>query len=501
MDIKALYKETDIRPNILSVIHDFRYVKGGSVGGTTLHLMDIIDGLRERYNFHVLYWSANTGKYHITSFFEQSEVTKVLGDFSSHRKEPWLKLYSKDFKDSVAEAVDALKIDVIHVHHIKNMFLDVFNVAKTKEIPLIYSVHDFYSICPSINLMREDNSSCHLKGNRECKVCSQKKFGIDFSYIELWQKEFGSALESASKIVAPADSTKKILQSEYPSLNIDVIEHGYNINVEPNKKDINNEILNIAFVGSITKIKGLNLFVNLIPLVKGSKIRVHLFGTSHKISITSDGINYINHGRYEREDLPKLLIDNNIDIVCLPSICAETFSYTLSESFMCNIPVIALNIGAIAERIRRYDAGWVLPINTDAKQLFDFIEDIRTNKREEYLLKRENLKKHQVNMPSVAAMCSKYMNIYDSYIKNREERSKASTLFFENEDSFSIGVEIDKEGREEYRNLRDKITSENLSYKSITKEIKEFRKHFPESKLRNKIIFKLLWHKLSHKKM
>ena len=42
MDIKALYKETDIRPNILSVIHDFRYVKGGSVGGTTLHLMDII---------------------------------------------------------------------------------------------------------------------------------------------------------------------------------------------------------------------------------------------------------------------------------------------------------------------------------------------------------------------------------------------------------------------------------------------------------------------------
>ena len=86
MDVRELYKEIDTKPNILAVIHDFRYTKGGSVGGTTLHLMDIIDSLRETYNFHVLYWSANTHKHHITSFFKEREATKILGEFSPNRK-------------------------------------------------------------------------------------------------------------------------------------------------------------------------------------------------------------------------------------------------------------------------------------------------------------------------------------------------------------------------------------------------------------------------------
>lgn len=499
MNVRELYKEIDAKPNILAVIHDFRYTKGGSVGGTTLHLMDIIDSLRETYNFHVLYWSANTHKHHITSFFKNREATKVLGEFSPNRKEPWKSLYSQDFKESVANAIDALKIATIHVHHVKNMFFDIFNLAREKEIPLIYSVHDFYAACPSINLMKDDNCSCHDSKNRECEVCALKKFGIKSNYIVEWQEKFCKVLNSADKIVAPANSTKEILKSFYPSLNIDVVEHGYDI-APVEKIDKKEDMLNIAFVGSITAIKGLKIFTDIVQLVKGSKIRLHLFGTTHKIAILSDGTNFINHGGYKREKLPKLLIDNNINIVCLPSICAETFSYTLSESFMCEIPVIGLNIGAIAERIRRYDAGWVLPVETDAKQLFDFVEDIRINKQDEYLEKIENLKAHKANMQSVAEMCNSYNNIYNSLIKEREDYNSENS-FFEDASSFSLGVEVDKSGREEYRIIRDKITSENLSYKAIIKEIKRFRADFPESKLRNKIIIKLLWHKLCHKKM
>ena len=499
MDVRELYKEIDTKPNILAVIHDFRYTKGGSVGGTTLHLMDIIDSLRETYNFHVLYWSANTHKHHITSFFKEREATKILEEFSLNRKEPWKALYSQDFKESITNAIDALKIVAIHVHHVKNMFLDIFDIAREKDIPLVYSVHDFYAACPSINLMKDDNCSCHDSKNRECEVCAVKRFGIKSNYITKWQEEFYKALNSASKIVAPANSTKDILKSFYPSLNIDVVEHGYDV-APIQKNEAKDDMLNVAFVGSITAIKGLKIFTDLAQLVKGSKIRLHLFGTTHKIAILSDGINFINHGGYKREDLPKLLTDNNINIVCLPSICAETFSYTLSESFMCNIPVICLNIGAIAERIKRYDAGWVLPIGTEAKQLFDFIEDIRSNKQEEYQEKIENLKAHRANMQSVAEMCNSYKRIYNSLIRDRADYNSENS-FFEDIDSFTLGVEVDKSGREEYRIIRDKITSENLSYKSIIKEIKRFRTDFPESKLRNKIIIKLLWHKLCHKKM
>lgn len=498
MNVRELYNEIDKKPNVLAVIHDFRYTKGGSTGGTTLHLMDIIEGLKERYNFHILYWSADTHKHQITSFFEKNIVTKILGDFSPNKKRTWEKLYSNEFKEAIETAIDALRIDLIHVHHLKNMFLNIFEVAKTKNIPVIYTIHDFYAACPSINLMRWDSISCHNSNNRECKTCADKKFGVPYSRINKWQKEFQEALSNVKHIIAPAESTKAIFKSIYPSLNISVIEHGYDIEPYIQTEKKRGSMFNIAFVGSITKIKGLDLFLEFVKITKGSNIRVHLFGTTHKVAVKSDGLNFINHGGYRREELPELLTSNNIDIVCLPSVCAETFSYTLSESLMCRIPVIGLNIGAIAQRIRAIDAGWVLPIETDAKELFKVVKLLSNDNYNDYLKKIENIDKNYNSLPTVTSMCEKYNTLYSSLIKEEIEYSN-NTSFYENEDTFVTGIEIDKSGREYYRTLRDRITSENLSFKEIISEIKIFRKRYPQSKLRNKIAFKLLWHKFGHK--
>lgn len=500
MNIKGLYEGLNEKPNILAVIHDFRHIKGGSTGGTTLHLMDIIEGLKEKYNFHVLYWSADTHKHHITSFLGQNIVTKILGDFSPNRKNPWKKLYCNDFRITIENAIDALKIDIIHVHHLKNMFLDIFEAAKKSNIPLTYTIHDFYAACPSINLIRWDNCSCHTLQNKNCKICAEKRFGISCSVINEWQEEFGKALKKAEVIIAPTESTKEIFNGIYPYLNISVIEHGYDIETYSKAEKKRGEMFNIAFVGSITKIKGLDLFLEFVKITKGTNIKVHLFGTTHKVAVKSDGVNFINHGSYKREELPKLLISNNIDVVCLPSICAETFSYTLSESLLCRIPVIGLNIGAIAQRIKAIDAGWVLPIDTDAKELFRVVESLNEESYNDYLSKIKNIDKNYNKLLNVATMCNSYKSLYTSLIKERNE-SNNNIYFFENKDDFVIGIEIDKSGREDYRILRDRITSENLSFKEIFSEIKVFRKKYPQSKLRNKIALKLLWHKIGHKKM
>ena len=53
-----------------------------------------------------------------------------------------------------------------------------------------------------------------------------------------------------------------------------------------------------------------------------------------------------NHGKYKREELTKLMKENNIDVICLLSICPETFSY-LCEAISCGIPVITTNLGAL----------------------------------------------------------------------------------------------------------------------------------------------------------
>lgn len=47
------------RKNLLCVIHDFRDRTEKNIGGTSLHLYDLIDGLRKEMNIHVLYFDVH----------------------------------------------------------------------------------------------------------------------------------------------------------------------------------------------------------------------------------------------------------------------------------------------------------------------------------------------------------------------------------------------------------------------------------------------------------
>jgi hypothetical protein len=58
-----------------------------------------------------------------------------------------------------------------------------------------------------------------------------------------------------------------------------------------------------------------------------------------------------------------------------PSICPETFSYTLNIAFMLNIPPLVFDIGATAERVRNHAFGKIIPPTWKncVQQINDFI--------------------------------------------------------------------------------------------------------------------------------
>ena len=77
----------------------------------------------------------------------------------------------------------------------------------------------------------------------------------------------------------------------------------------------------------------------------------------------------------------------------------ETYSYTLSESLISEIPVISFDLGAIAERVKKADVGWILPINSTLDDIFKLISTIKSAPQE-YKQKVERIrhlsKKHEV---------------------------------------------------------------------------------------------------------
>jgi hypothetical protein len=66
------------------------------------------------------------------------------------------------------------------------------------------------------------------------------------------------------------------------------------------------------------------------------------------------------HGRYSVPELPALFRHYRVALVAYPSEGPESFSYTLSETWTAGLPALVPPIGALAERVTQWGAGWVL---------------------------------------------------------------------------------------------------------------------------------------------
>jgi glycosyltransferase involved in cell wall biosynthesis len=59
-------------------------------------------------------------------------------------------------------------------------------------------------------------------------------------------------------------------------------------------------------------------------------------------------------GRYERDNLVELVEAHHVNMALFPSICPETFSYVVEELMRLELPIVAFELGAPAERLRGY---------------------------------------------------------------------------------------------------------------------------------------------------
>jgi len=72
--------------------------------------------------------------------------------------------------------------------------------------------------------------------------------------------------------------------------------------------------------------------------------------------------------------IPKLVVENDIDLFFISSIWPETFSYTTQEVINMELPIACFNLGAQADRIGAYSKGLVLK-NFDIKDALNELVD------------------------------------------------------------------------------------------------------------------------------
>lgn len=404
-----------MKPRILFVLHNLG-------GGTEKHVMEVIGSLNKEYKFYILQVK---GDRIILSEYNNSNILKY--NFLMPRQLDRFEVHNKDYKKWINKIINTFQINIVHVHHLIGHTLDIFDVAYNNRIPIIFTIHDYYAICPRINLLNEKNRYCRNSDNsNHCSFCLSENMGLPLDFIKVWRDEFNEIITKSDIIIVPNISVLDILNNYYiicKSKSL-ILEHGHKkelvkkeIPIVPElETDFKDKKFNIAYIGVLVLHKGSEIFYKLASSEKlKNRVKWIIIGSSDLYNNPGyyPEINVHVHGRYnDFNELKNIIQRDNVNLVVFPAIWPETFSFTLSEAWACEVPVLVSNIGALRERVENTGGGWIANVS-DIRSFELKILEIMGSK-EDYKRKKDAVK--DIKLKSLNRMITEYKEIYMKYI-------------------------------------------------------------------------------------
>ncbi|MCU7812637.1 MAG: hypothetical protein KZQ77_15625, partial [Candidatus Thiodiazotropha sp. (ex Notomyrtea botanica)] len=221
----------------------------------------------------------------------------------------------------------------------------------------------------------------------DCLYKSEGLFKVFYQQTDVakWRAAWCSLLLNTDYIRFFSNATLQEYTKAFPVLdnNKCVVVDPHDVDIRFNEKYAvknNDNVMRLGVFGFIDKHKGSAVVLDLVEAIKARQetIEIHVFGSLNGISTGSDDVLKM-HGPYKRENIVKILNENEINIVLMPSICPETFSFVTAELLDTNVDVMTFDLGAQADLTNSKSNGYVVPLFSDVP-LIDHVVEVVRNK-------------------------------------------------------------------------------------------------------------------------
>lgn len=351
----ALLRQSKL-PVILMVTHDLG-------GGIRRHIDSLVHHLNERARFLLL----------------ESTSRGVALSVPSLPGHPALTLPAERLDDLVL-LLQTMAVTRVHIHSLLGMELDVRALIRRLDVPFDMSPHDYYSVCPQINLLPWRHSLyCGLPDINACNACIAHRSTNGARDIVTWRAEQAWSLKEAARVLCPSDDVVRRLGRL--GITGNTVFAPYD-GVQPGRWPLRiaaprSGKLRIAVLGTQVDHKGGRSLARVAELLDIETTELHLIGHTdgdfspaalQRISVT---------GRYDDADLPGLIEQVAPHVIWFPAVWPETFSYTLSAAIEAGVAIAACRIGAHEERLAGRPFTWLTDIATPPLQWIRMFEEIR----------------------------------------------------------------------------------------------------------------------------
>ena len=234
----------------------------------------------------------------------------------------------------------------------------------------------------------------------------------------IYQEQF----EKASKIFISLDYMLDIIDEKFHNKTIQIFNTGINCNEwVPNGSTKNNEIIQVLFVGTLTRYKGCELAIRALSsaYLKNVNLVFNIVGRGEEEAFLKQLARELNvqdkvvfHGFIPRAQI-KTFYDR-ADIFCFPTL-KEAAGNVLLEAMSCAIPIITVNTGG--PKYMCSDKGCIkLPIQPMSEMTESIAKALYSLATEEHLRKEMGLanRQHCLENYDWEAMKKKILAIFDN---------------------------------------------------------------------------------------
>jgi glycosyltransferase involved in cell wall biosynthesis len=313
--------------------------------------------------------------------------------------------FNQEIEDHLYSYFSELVPDVVHVVHAMHLSTASIWAAKRLNLPVVSTATDFWYVCPTFQLVKWDESLCRGPHPLTCLACvtagpsgswirraaANKWLARALSPVLLWLGELlflrsnwladlvwlsqrpewmKKTLAQVDVLLAPTANTTNLLTSNgIRPVEMRTSGFGLETHAAPiPREDRGDAILRMGYIGTFRHTKGLHVLLNAMRSLPSEKVRLEVYGSPGHFpeydtvvkDLAKDLTNVSFKGSFPNEQLPQVFAD--LDVLVMPALWYENSPLVVLSSFAFKTPVVASNVGSLADLIVHGENGLLFEI-------------------------------------------------------------------------------------------------------------------------------------------
>ncbi len=288
---------------------------------------------------------------------------------------------NKHLEKAFQQVLDELKPEIIHFGHLSHLSTGLIEVAKARRVPVIFTLHDFWLMCPRGQFLQwglSGNEPWQLCDGQNDTKCARKCFnrfvtGLEDDrgheyWIEWVSERMAHVRRMCDKVdlfLAPSRQLRARHLNEFglDASKVKYLDYGFDLSRLGDRKRKHENYFVFGYIGRHHPSKGIHHLLEAFSKTKGDAI-LRIWGRPEGLvtgslqrygngdsddTFTEDRVEW--RPEYDNKQIVSEVFDN-CDCIVVPSIWDENSPLVIHEAQQVGVPVITARHGGMGEYVK-----------------------------------------------------------------------------------------------------------------------------------------------------